>query len=232
MNTDRMTCPYCGESIALIAKKCRFCGEWLSESSSLTAPQVSIQKNQNLDPVQSELAYLNGEEYIPAVQAPTMPGQPYQPQIVPQQQAEATTFNTPEAISPQQINNNQQIVFQPNIVIENTSIQTVENEETEIIVEDESSSNWLYFECLLVGVGVWIGSGHFWWGLITAVLLMVACRIPYIGHVLCVALGAAMGLVVGVICKAFGAELWISWVLGIFVGLGSIYANLMGRKIP
>ena len=29
---QRTPCPYCGEQIAVAAKKCRFCGEWLSGS--------------------------------------------------------------------------------------------------------------------------------------------------------------------------------------------------------
>ena len=30
-NNQMKTCPYCGNSIRYVAKKCRFCGEWLDE---------------------------------------------------------------------------------------------------------------------------------------------------------------------------------------------------------
>ena len=33
INTDTRICPCCGEEIKAIAKKCRFCGEWLNEQA-------------------------------------------------------------------------------------------------------------------------------------------------------------------------------------------------------
>lgn len=35
---DTKICPYCGEEIKAVAKKCRFCGQWLDEETSETAP--------------------------------------------------------------------------------------------------------------------------------------------------------------------------------------------------
>jgi membrane protein YdbS with pleckstrin-like domain len=37
MTPARTPCPYCGESIAAEARKCRFCGEWLTDGESRTA---------------------------------------------------------------------------------------------------------------------------------------------------------------------------------------------------
>lgn len=35
INTDIKRCPYCGEEILAIAKKCKHCGEWLSEDKPI-----------------------------------------------------------------------------------------------------------------------------------------------------------------------------------------------------
>ena len=54
MNTQRISCSYCGESIAIGARKYRFCGEWLSESTPVPVnPPVLSQENQNIELVQS-----------------------------------------------------------------------------------------------------------------------------------------------------------------------------------
>lgn len=34
--SETKTCPYCGETILIIAKKCRYCGEWLDGPQSET----------------------------------------------------------------------------------------------------------------------------------------------------------------------------------------------------
>ena len=34
---DTKICPYCGEEIKAVAKKCRFCGQWLDEDTNEVA---------------------------------------------------------------------------------------------------------------------------------------------------------------------------------------------------
>lgn len=50
MQTERKKCPYCDEDIALSAKKCRFCGEWLPEAEEMQMSQPVPQE----PPVESE----------------------------------------------------------------------------------------------------------------------------------------------------------------------------------
>lgn len=35
MSEENISCPYCGEYIKIVAKKCRFCGEWLTDMKVL-----------------------------------------------------------------------------------------------------------------------------------------------------------------------------------------------------
>lgn len=46
---DRKECPYCGEEIAVNAKKCRFCGEWLEEIDTQAKEVSKSQTNNNIN---------------------------------------------------------------------------------------------------------------------------------------------------------------------------------------
>ena len=49
MADETKVCPYCGEEILAIAKKCKHCGEFLDESLHSNNQVISNQKFQNVD---------------------------------------------------------------------------------------------------------------------------------------------------------------------------------------
>lgn len=44
MEKDHKQCPYCGEEILAVAKKCKHCGEWLEESTGDTATNQTVKQ--------------------------------------------------------------------------------------------------------------------------------------------------------------------------------------------
>lgn len=70
MHIERKKCPYCEEDIALSAKKCRFCGEWLPEEEEMQMSEHDYQDSpvepQNIiPPVQSSAPASQLEMAIP-----------------------------------------------------------------------------------------------------------------------------------------------------------------------
>lgn len=47
---ERKPCPYCGEEIAVNAKKCRYCGEWLEEVDKQVKVETEIKTDTNSIP--------------------------------------------------------------------------------------------------------------------------------------------------------------------------------------
>ena len=51
-----------------------------------------------------------------------------------------------------------------------------------------------------------------------------------LGHAICIILGAAVGIVSGVLASTFDAPTWLAVVIGIIVGVGVISKNLEDRN--
>lgn len=210
---NKKICPYCGEEIAAAAKKCRFCGEWLQGEDAVLVPEavetetVEYKENQG-GPVFMESGNM-GE--IPATV--NINGMP--------QNARSQTIRQYPAQNG--VSNSGQSFQQPVINIQLAQETNVSQEVNQTVVntsEKSSGSGFLWFELMAVGGAVWWGTGHWWAGLVTWILLAIATQIPIIGGVLCFLLGAGIGLLAGVIAAAFSAPVWVCWVIGIIVGLG------------
>lgn len=59
---DTKICPYCGEEIKAVAKKCRFCGQWLNEDTNEVVTKDEEVKPQEVDPVEQVTPNEEAEE--------------------------------------------------------------------------------------------------------------------------------------------------------------------------
>lgn len=64
---DTKKCPYCGEEIKAVAKKCRFCGQWFDEESNEVKANEEV-KPQNDASVEQVVP--KGEEVKPQTESP------------------------------------------------------------------------------------------------------------------------------------------------------------------
>lgn len=221
-----MFCVKCGQQLDDNQKFCHKCG----------TPMGTIAQGQNQPvgyapaPQQAMMnPAMNGGMNLPVQSAPYPQVrvnngdniETYNPEVIPAGQ---------QGVYPQQYGYGPQPAPQININLEQKQETTVVQETT--IVHSSSSdsdSGWLWGEIGLIGVGVWIAST--WWiALITCIVLCFLLMIPVIGHVICVVLGAGVGIFAAALAKVFGAPDGAAIFIGIVFGAGAIYWNLQDRK--
>lgn len=64
---ETKNCPYCGEEILAVAKKCKHCGEWLDKSSKPNTPVVNRKPNQHDNSNQISQNFQKDEAKQPSV---------------------------------------------------------------------------------------------------------------------------------------------------------------------
>lgn len=216
---ERKNCPYCGEDIAMLAKKCRFCGEWLDNNVPQPVRRENPRGYATPEPVQAEVSVV-GENNQPLVEQQRM-----YPSHQPNQAA--------GVMSNQQPNQGlqQNIVVQPQIIVENRQeVEVNQQQEVKVVVYKESESGCLWTQLIILSIGLGFAFHGFWYGVAALIILGTMLFIPFLGQALCVIFGIAFGIMAAGIASTFGAATWIVWLVGIFVGAGLIYGNLEQRK--
>lgn len=214
VETQKKSCPYCGEPIALSAKKCRFCGEWLEPEASVTtmAPDAV---NLSL-PVEGEaMPAVNGSQELQQIPVATPPAASAPAPFTPVQ----VNVSPSQPVQPQQPT----IINQTTVVVENKN-------EVNVKSDDDSSSSWLVGELIILSILV--GFGSTWWaGVLTGVIGLILLKIPVIGHIVCVILGILCGMVAYGCLDEFthmSTGALVFW--SIFIGAIMIGVNWSGRK--
>ncbi|MCM1356281.1 MAG: hypothetical protein NC212_07745 [Staphylococcus sp.] len=87
----------------------------------------------------------------------------------------------------------------------------------------------LSWQIIVAAIITGLATKSWLWFAITFAGLIVAMRIPYLGGLLCIALGAIIGIAAGMLFGALGGAA-CGWIIGILVGISMIIGNLNGRQ--
>ncbi len=295
----RTACPFCGENIAIGAKKCRFCGEWIQESispsqqsESLTAPTPNrngatkpqslertnqsgkvtlilksvnsdqievcqiIKSNTNLDLSEAKnivdsasagnpciikkgLEYAEAERFMRLLQ-----DKGSEVSLVPENNnyapsVEVATHNPIEATSSSPMQpQSPQLYQQPQIVVNVQNNQSVEQHSTQqqtmtinqVSSSDDSAPGWISLEMLAIGGFIWAFTGSWIWGLVTFIGGFLLLCIPFLGAILCWALGIAWGIILGAVGYGLFHSEAAGWIIGIIAAIGIGYGHYKARE--
>lgn len=124
---------------------------------------------------------------------------------------------------PKKVDNKQTIVH-----VHNTVQQSNEQSQT-VFVAPSSEDSYLLVEIFIVSAffGYYLSS---WWVFLGFLVSMIAMLfIPILDTILCFALAFFMGLFGWSIGKLIGSD-GASWVIGIIVGIGTLFVNLQEKN--
>lgn len=216
-----INCPYCGEYIKVLAKKCRFCGEWLIDTQSIPreyknnnfveTPEslevLSVNENSDKIPVKKPehtLLDSNQNEYIPS--------------------SIATPTQTIQSVGVQPI-----VV---NVTSHQTVEQIIEQNQTTIITksQEKGARGWFYGEIILIAgiIGIMTKSWLWFFGILIGGGIFIS--IPFIGHIICIILGLGWGFLARVFCTGLFNSDITGIIIGIFISLGAIGLHFEARK--
>lgn len=218
MAEDSRSCPFCGEYIKLMAKKCRFCGEWLNEEAAVPTNYENRQEYKEAVPL--EVATVEDLSNNVPVQNPN---------YAMQQQPGATAGYAPQAaVNPTQTT--QTVGGQP-VIVNVVNQQTVTQSETVIIKEEKKENpDWIFGEMWFIGAVVGLYMKSWWWFFGVSIIGSILLLIPFIGALVCVALGLGWGFLAGAFCAGLFESGAAGIVIGLLVAVGTIYGHLEARK--
>lgn len=208
---QKKACPFCGESIASKAKKCRYCGEWLDVSYRPAKPTPDIPVIRPDIPLAAEQSVIVAGECSMATSAdPVM-------EVAKPLQSAGSYAPSVNTIPPPTI------VNQTTVVVENKVVNEAD--------DDDGCKSWVYFELGAISGGVWLSTGKWWQALITFIVGVILVQIPIIGHVIAILLGMLCGLIsYGILEDLTDMSQSTVVVCSIIIAIIMIFVNWQGRK--
>lgn len=218
-----ISCPYCGESIKAIAKKCRFCGEWLTNTQAISREFKNNNFAETPESMEVLLVSENSDKIPVKVKNPE-----HTLQDSKQNESIPSSIVTPTQTI--QSVGGQPIVV--NVTNHHTVEQTIEQNQTTIITksQEEGAPGWFYGEMLLIAGIIGIMTKSWWWFFGTLIGGGILISIPFIGHIICILLGLGWGFLSGAFCAGLFNSDITGIIIGIFIALGAIGLHFEARK--